>query len=90
MTDRRAALVALPDRIDTAKRHYHVYGRRSSDFSILARDFPIVGGAWRQAARDALRYIGWLRGMGFDEISTEFHLVETVDLAALIHQEDQP
>ena len=90
MSDGAAKLVAFPAGEDRAARRYHVYGRRSSDFAILARDFPIASGNWRKAAHDALAYIKWLRGMGFDQIKTEFHLSEPVDLSGLIERERQP
>lgn len=58
-----------------AKRFFHVYGRRSADFAILSRDFPIIGvDGGPKAEADAIRYIGMLRNMRFDEISAEFRV----------------
>ena len=85
--DRRAALVEMPAREDTAVRRYHVRARRSSDFSLLTQDFPIERGNWRRAARAALGYMAQLRGRGFDEFTTEFRLSEPVDLWALLEKE---
>lgn len=75
-------ITALP-RPKPANRFYRVSGRRSSDFAVLSRDFQIMGTMGLKAAEEARKYIAFLRGRGFDEITAQFHMVENVTLGVL-------
>ena len=77
-----AHITALPPP-KHANRFYRVSGRRSSDFAVLSRDFPIISVMGAKAADDARKYIAFLRGWGFDQIAAEFHMVERVTLGVL-------
>lgn len=70
-----------------ANRFYRISGRRSSDFAVLSRDFQISGITGAKSADDARKYIAFLRGRGFDQITAEFHMVEKITLGVL---ESQP
>ena len=79
-----AHLTAMPTRKSDTRRFYHVYGRRSSDFAVLSRDFEIVGVAGGFDAEDqARKYIAFLKGRGFDQISAEFRTSLPVTLGVL-------
>lgn len=79
-----AHITVLSSKTQAARRFYHVYGRRSSDFAVLSRDFDIVGVTGGPNAEDqAKRYIAFLKGRGFDQISAEFRTSMPVTLGVL-------
>ncbi len=79
-----AHITALSVKTQTARRFYHVYGRRSSDFAVLSRDFEIVGVAGGfDAEEQARKYIAFLKGRGFDQIRAEFRTSIPVTLGVL-------
>lgn len=77
-----AHITALPTP-KPANRFYRVSGRRSADFAVLSRDFPITTVMGTGAAIDARKYIAFLRERGFDQITAEFHMVENITLGFL-------
>ncbi|WP_434612150.1 hypothetical protein [Tabrizicola sp. M-4] len=79
-----AHITAMPTRQSGTRRFYHVYGRRSSDFAVLSRDFEIVGVAGGfDAEEQARKYIAFLKGRGFDQIGAEFRTSLPVTLGVL-------
>lgn len=80
-----AHITALPAP-KPANRFYRVSGRRSADFAVLSRDFPITSVMGAKSADDARKYISFLRGRGFDQIEAEFHMVEKITLGVLTRE----
>lgn len=85
-----AHITVVSHRQSSARRFFHVYGRRSSDFAVMSRDFEIVGAAGGvKAEDDARKYIAFLKARGFDQIAAEFRTAMPVTLGVSANSADK-